>query len=106
MIACSPRYFLNGSDAGQTYLFRTGDQIIDKSKQLAAQVQYSSDHMNNDLTLIYGIDFIETMPQTESTINGQYENDDNITEVGAYIQGKYMINSKLELLLALSRRLP
>ncbi|HPE97076.1 MAG: TonB-dependent receptor [Chitinophagales bacterium] len=93
--------FLNGSDAGQTYLFRTGDQIIDKSKQLAAQVQYSSDHMNNDLTLIYGIDFIETMPQTESTINGQYENDDNITEVGAYIQGKYMINSKLELLAAL-----
>jgi outer membrane receptor for ferrienterochelin and colicins len=93
--------FLNGSDAGGTYLFRTGDIISDKSKQLAAQVQYSSEHLNNDLTLIYGIDFIQTMPQTESTINGQYENDDNITEIGAYMQAKYKINNNFELLGAL-----
>ena len=96
--------FLNGSDAGETYLFRTGDLIRDKSKQFAAQVQYYSDLFdgsNRNINLVYGIDFIQTMPQTEETINGQYEDEDNITEVGAYIQGTYELSSKLELIAAL-----
>jgi outer membrane receptor for ferrienterochelin and colicins len=93
--------FLNGSDAGDTYLFRTGDLIIDKSKQLAAQVQYFNDLMNEKLNLVYGIDFINTMPQTDGTINGQFEDDDNILEVGAYVQGTYEINNKLEFIAAI-----
>lgn len=34
--------FINGSDAGDTYLFRTGDLIIDKSKQYVGQVQHAN----------------------------------------------------------------
>ena len=93
--------FINGSDAGDTYLFRTGDLIIDHSKQYVAQLQHSSDLMNKKLNLIYGVDGIYTVPDTENTINGKNEEDDNILEVGAYTQGDYKVNNKFSLIAAL-----
>lgn len=93
--------FVNGSDAGDTYLFRSGDLIIDHSKQYVAQVQHANDLMNKKLNLVYGVDGIFTRPDTENTINGENEADDNLTEIGTYIQGDYQVNSKFSLIAAL-----
>ncbi|MEZ5013161.1 MAG: TonB-dependent receptor [Chitinophagales bacterium] len=95
------QFFINGSDAGDTYLFRTGDLIIDHSKQYVGQVQYASDVLKDKLNLVYGIDAILTHPDTESTINGEFEDSDNINEIGGYVQGKYNATEKVDLIAAL-----
>lgn len=86
--------FMNGSNSGETYLLRTGDLITDLSKLYAGQVQYSSDLVNDKLNLVYGLDMILTRPNTDYTINGRYEEDDNINEFGGYIQGDYKASEK------------
>lgn len=89
--------FVNGSNAGDTYLFRTGDLIIDKSKQYVGQIQHSNEFMEKRLNLVYGMDAIYTNPDTENTINGENEDDDQILEIGAYAQGDYVVNPKFNL---------
>jgi len=93
--------FINGSDAGETYLFRTGDLIIDQSKQYVGQLQHGDELMNKKLNLVYGTDLIYTAPDTENTINGENEEDDNILEIGAYAQGDYKASPKFNLIGAL-----
>lgn len=93
--------FINGSDAGETYLFRTGDLIIDHSKQYVGQLQHGDELMNKKLNLVYGTDGIYTAPDTENTINGENEEDDNILEIGAYLQGDYKATSKFNLIAAM-----
>lgn len=90
--------FLNGSNAGQTYLLRTGDLIIDHSKLVAGQVQRSNMLAKDRLELVYGFDGIATFPNTEGTINGRNENSDNIYQFGAYVQGDYHFNPEWELI--------
>jgi len=90
--------FINGSDAGDTYLFRTGDLIIDKSKQYVGQIQHSNTFLDKRLNLVYGLDAILTNPDTKNTINGENEDDDQIIEIGGYAQGDYMLNPKFNLI--------
>ncbi|HEY8164622.1 MAG TPA: TonB-dependent receptor [Gemmatimonadaceae bacterium] len=100
--------FLNTSDAGGTFLLRTvrpttkcpdvADPacIIDKSRQLAAQVQHGWDFGLRQ-RFLYGFDYIHTMPKTEGTINGRNEDDDDITEVGGYVHSVTQLTRMFEL---------
>lgn len=100
--------FMNTSDAGETYLLQkiqsstncpnVDDKacIIDKSRQLAAQLQHGLDFGERQ-RFIYGLDYIHTIPRTEGTINGSNENDDDITEVGGYLHSVTSITDKFEL---------
>jgi iron complex outermembrane receptor protein len=90
--------YLNTSDAGDTFLLRTGAPIIDKSKVAVAQLQHSADWRNLEFT--YGGDFIRTNPVTDGTINGSRENDDTYSEYGAYLQAKAALGSKLDVVVA------
>lgn len=91
--------YLNTSDAGETFLLRSGAPIVDKSKVFVSQLQHGMNFAGwQDFT--YGVDFISTMPETERTINGAREDDDNYTEFGAYLQSRTDITSKLSLVLA------
>jgi iron complex outermembrane receptor protein len=90
--------YVNTSDAGDTFLLRTGGPIVDKSKVAVAQLQHVADWRGFEFT--YGGDFIRTMPETEGTINGSRENDDNYTEYGAYLQTKVPLGAKLDLVAA------
>ena len=94
--------FLNVSDAGETYMLRTGEELIDKSKQFVMQAQNSYDIMNQGKhKLIYGLDFIKTFPNTEGTIMGRNEKDDNISEFGVYVQSEnHLMNNKFDLIFA------
>jgi iron complex outermembrane receptor protein len=91
--------YANMSDAGETYLLRNGTPITDRSKLYVAQVQHGfSLGERQDFT--YGLDFIYTNPITEGTINGKYEDDDQTTEFGAYLQSETSLTDRLRLVLA------
>jgi len=91
--------FLNTSDAGNTFLLRTLQPIIDKSTQLVGQVQHGFD-LGLRQSFIYGLDYQHTVPKTEGSINGRNENDDDITEVGGYLHSVTRFAPKLELVSA------
>jgi iron complex outermembrane receptor protein len=87
--------YVNASDAGDTYLLRTGQLIIDKSRVWSGQVQNRSEPLEK-LSLTYGFDSFFTRPNTESTINGRNEDDDNVDEFGIYIQPEIQISDHLK----------
>lgn len=91
--------YVNASDAGDTYLLRNGAPITDKSKLWVAQIQHGL-MMGTRQNFTYGADFIYTNPITEGTINGQYEDDDQTTEIGGYVQSETQLTPKLNLVLA------
>jgi len=91
--------YANMSDAGDTYLLRNGAPIVDKSKLLVGQLQHGF-APRPWLDLTYGVDVLRTLPETEGSINGIYEDDDETTEIGVYLQSQVALHSKLDLVLA------
>ncbi len=100
--------FLNRSNSGNddsldatgTFLHRTGAPIVDKSTLLATQIQHSLT-MGQGFRLVYGADFINTKPNTEGTIHGRNEDNDNVTETGGYVHATQKLGPRFELLGAL-----
>jgi len=92
--------FLNASDAGSSYILRTGQPVVDRSKMFVAQAQNSS--AAGDVQMFtYGVDLILTRPVTDGTITGRNENDDDIDEFGAYLQSETrVVPGLLDLVLA------
>jgi outer membrane receptor for ferrienterochelin and colicins len=91
--------YLNTSNAGDTYLLRTGQPIVDESIMFVGQLQHGY-QLNQWQSFIYGADYFRTDPRTKGTINGIYEDDDLTTEVGAYVQSQTALTPRLELTLA------
>ena len=91
--------FLNTSDAGNTFLLRTLQPIVDKSTQRVGQLQHGFDFGLRQ-RFIYGIDYQHTVPETEGTINGRNEDDDDIEEIGGYLHSITRLTPKLELVTA------
>lgn len=94
------QYYRNWSDAGDTFLLRSGDSIIDKSTFQVFQVQHSA-KLGDRQEFIYGVDALLTRPDTEGTITGNNENDDDIDEYGAYVQSTTDLGHNLQAVLAL-----
>ncbi|MGH7461268.1 MAG: TonB-dependent receptor domain-containing protein, partial [Longimicrobiales bacterium] len=92
--------YINASDAGETFLLRTGKPISDRSKVLVGQLQHGLDLGAGRQTFVYGLDYVATRPETEGSINGANEEIDNYNELGAYIQSKTVVTRWLDLMLA------
>ncbi|HEX5870651.1 MAG TPA: TonB-dependent receptor, partial [Longimicrobium sp.] len=92
--------YLNQSDAGDTFLLRNGAPISDRSRLLVGQVQHGFSVWDERQTFTYGADYLHTTPVTDSTINGWYEEDDETTEFGAYLQSETDLSDRLSLVLA------
>lgn len=88
--------FLNASNSGDTYIIPTGNAIVDKSTLMVGQIQHSADWRK--FNFVYGLDYIQTNPETDGTVNGQYEDEDNYQEFGGYLQTKYRLTDNLDLL--------
>jgi iron complex outermembrane receptor protein len=92
--------FLNASDAGDTYLLRTGQSIVDKSTVLATQAQYAFSPVEI-VDLVVGVDFSKTTPKTEGTILGANEDVDGTIEYGGYVSSTLGLSKRLDLVGAL-----
>lgn len=79
---------------GDSFFLRTGQQFTDVSRMVVAQVQHYSLPAPH-LQLTYGVDALYTMPQGEGTVNGRNENDDNVAEVGSYLQADWDVRDWL-----------
>lgn len=89
----------NFIDSGESYFLRTGDRFLDRSRLWVAQAQHFAD-MGSAQRFTYGIDVFRTLPQGLGTVNGRNENDDESTEVGAYLQSDTDLGSRVRLSLA------
>jgi iron complex outermembrane receptor protein len=92
--------FYNTSDAGDTYLLRTGAPIVDESTVLAGQVQYAFMPIER-LELTAGFDASQTTPRTASTITGSNEDSDETLEIGGYLSGRVELMEGLDFVAAL-----
>ena len=91
--------FLNRSDAGDTYVLRSGEDIVDNSNLIVGQLQHSYG-IGDRQRFTYGMDVLLTRPDTEGTINGSNEDKDDINEIGVYLQSETNILPQLKLLAA------
>ncbi len=85
-------------DANGTYYLRTGIPVVDKSSILATQVQQGLQWSRTKF--VVGAEYLATRPQTDGTIDGRNENDDNINEYGGYVQTTTTITPKFDFLAA------
>ncbi|MDQ3697100.1 MAG: TonB-dependent receptor, partial [Gemmatimonadota bacterium] len=92
--------FLNMSDAGETFLLRTGQPIVDLSRMLVGQVQHGVS-VGERQHFIYGIDAQRTDPRTEGTINGRNEDIDEISELGGYLHSETNLSPHFDFFAAL-----
>ena len=90
--------FFNQSDNSDTYLLRSGRPLVDRSTLLVGQLQNQTQWGATNLT--YGADVLRTVPRTDGTINGRNEDDDEISELGAYLQTQTSLGRKFDLTLA------
>lgn len=91
--------YVNFSNAGDSYTLRDGGRLRDRSLVFVGQAQHT-DRPWKQLQLVYGADFIRTVPRTEGTITGRYENDDEITEIGGYVQSETRLTERLDFVAA------
>ncbi len=91
--------YQNWTDSGDTYLLQSGGPIIDKSTLSVYQLQHSY-QMGDRQSFTYGADVLRTRPDTEGSINGANENDDDINEFGVYLQSETALTDQIELVLA------
>lgn len=91
--------FVNRTNSGDTYFYRSGDIILDRSRLLVGQIQHSLSPTPWQ-RFTYGFDALLTRPDTENTINGRNEDNDNIDEYGVYIQSETQLSTRLKLIAA------
>ncbi len=93
--------YLNANESGDdTYVYGSGDEIVDEGLQWNGQLQYNVDVPRIGTQVVAGADADITIPRTEGQILGRNEGDDDIQEYGAYTQTTTGLTESLELTLA------
>ena len=90
-----------GGDDSPTYLYGTGLNQIAKRNGMEAQVQYNfqiPSFLNSDFTV--GFDYRNNQQDSENTIWGRNELNDDYQISGLYLQGTLELGSKLDLTFA------
>jgi outer membrane receptor for ferrienterochelin and colicins len=91
--------YLNTSDAGDTFTLRDGDPIVDQSKLFVSQLQHGA-RLGERQDFIYGLDYIRTMPETDGTVHGRYEDEDQYDEFGLYLQSETRLSDQFRFIAA------
>ena len=90
-----------GSDKNPTFLYQTGNSTPVARQQLEGQLQYNFGlpaFLDADFTI--GMDYRSAVNDTKSLVYGRNEQDDDYRIFGTYLQGKFALGSKLDLVLA------
>lgn len=91
--------YMNSNNSRKTYFVPVGGRYIDLSKMYSLQIQHSSLIIKR-INLVYGFDAFFTRPETKGTLNGKFEDRDNIDEYGVYLQGDYKIHPRFSTIVA------
>lgn len=96
-------FFVNndgGKEDRPTFLYQTGNRTPVARKQLEGQVQYNwdLDFLKSNWTA--GIDYRQSISDTENLVYGRNEDDDDYSIYGGYLQGKFALLDQLDLVLA------
>ena len=95
------QFFLNQTHSGDnSYLLRSGELIIDRSRTMAAQIQHGLD-LGERQRFTYGFDWQRIEPRSEGTIYGRNEDDDLLVESGVYLHSETQLGDRLDLVTAL-----
>lgn len=91
--------YVNRNNAGDSFVYGTGMPVVDKGIFYNAQAQYNWT-LNDNQSLIFGIDGQLTSPDTEGSILGRNEGE-NITEAGVYAQSQTRVTEQFDVTVAL-----
>ena len=95
------QFFLNQTHSGDnSYLLRSGDPIIDRSRTMAAQLQHGLD-LGERQSFTYGIDWQHIEPRSEGSIYGRNEDDDILVEAGAYLHSETRLTDRFDVVTAI-----
>ena len=95
------QFFLNQTHSGDnSYLLRSGDPIVDRSRIVAAQLQHGFDPGERQ-SFTYGIDWQRIEPRSQGTIYGRNEDDDILIEAGTYLHSETRLGDRFDLVTAL-----
>lgn len=89
--------YLNKNDAGDSFVYGSGQTVVDKSEQINLQAQYDMEFADGKEQVIVGVDYDRTTPDTEGTIYGRNESRDLISETGVYVQSLTKVSEQLAL---------
>ena len=92
--------YYNTSDAGDSFLLRSGPALVDQSSLLGAQAQYGFVLADDRQEFTLGGDYFATRPESGGTIYGSFEGIDDINELGGYLQSKTGLSEQLDLIVA------
>lgn len=84
-----------------SFLYQTGNRTPVARTQIEGQLQYNfgtPSFLDGDWTA--GFDYRFAGQDTENLVYGRNENDDDFSVVGGYVQGKFGLSDKLDLVLA------
>lgn len=97
-------FYLNnngGTDAKPTFLYQTGNITTILRDQFEAQLQYNWDmpkFLNSNWTA--GFDYRNSTADTRNLVYGRNEEDDDFGIAGIYVQSKFALDKKLDLVVA------
>ena len=92
--------YYNTSDAGDSFLLRSGPALVDQSALLGVQAQYGFALADDRQEFTFGGDYFATRPESRGTIYGSFEGIDDINEFGGYLQSKTALSEQLDLIVA------
>ena len=91
--------YFNKNNAGDSFVYGTGMPVVDNGLLFNTQAQYNWS-LSERQDFVFGADAQLTRPDTEGTILGRNE-DEQISEYGAYVQSQSRLTEQLDLTLAL-----
>lgn len=90
-----------GTEDNPTFLYQTGNRTPVGRTQLEAQLQYNFDTESFlDANWTAGFDYRFAGQDTENLVYGRNEDDDDFSVVGAYVQGKFKLHDKVDMVVA------
>ena len=92
--------YYNTSDAGDSFLLRSGPALVDQSSLFVAQAQHGFTLADDRQEFTFGGDYSATRPDSRSTIYGSYEDVDDINEWGGYLRSRTMLSEQLDFIVA------
>ncbi|GIV61559.1 MAG: hypothetical protein KatS3mg044_0425 [Rhodothermaceae bacterium] len=98
--------YFNKNSAGDSFVYdatapgNVGTRVVDKGMLINAQVQYDFELLDGREQLIVGADLELTRPDTDGTILGRNDANDDIDEYGVYAQSTTALSPKFDLVLA------